>query len=111
MDKYTELLQKLANKFGTTVEHLWGVLVRQAYIDSMTSIGLYLACIITCVGGIYFSLKKLKDGHNEDVYTLSLLLGIIALLIIALFCSQINMIIAGIVNPEYWALMEIKNFN
>jgi len=37
-DQTTKLLTDLSNKLGTTAEYLWGVLVRQAYVDGVISI-------------------------------------------------------------------------
>ena len=48
-DQTVQLLRELAEKFGTTTEHLWGVLIKQAYIsgvgDLITSIAFALAAI------------------------------------------------------------------
>ena len=35
MEQLTQLLAQLAERLGTTTEYLWGVLIKQAYINSM----------------------------------------------------------------------------
>lgn len=119
MDKYVGLLQELADKYGTTVEHLWEVLIRQAYIDSMTSIGLFITGgICLCFGWYYFFYKKNKvwdkvkgtrrlDKDPIQTIALTILLGFSLMITIGFF-KQIDMIIAGIINPEYWALMKLR---
>jgi hypothetical protein len=42
-------LANLASKLGTTSEHLWGVLVRQAYIDGLSSLFVVTVCLILTV--------------------------------------------------------------
>ncbi len=37
-EKTEQLLRELAQKLGTTAEHLWGVLIKQAYVDSIIGI-------------------------------------------------------------------------
>src|SRR5690349_17935791 len=48
-DKLIELLEKLSGKLGTTVEHLYWVLIRQAKLDAIITIiqtAFALLCII-----------------------------------------------------------------
>ncbi len=46
MEKMAELLEKLAVKFGTTVEHLWEVMLRQAPISGAVKLGIDVTLII-----------------------------------------------------------------
>ena len=55
-------LQILAERFGTTVEHLWSVAVRQTYIDALTALILIVATTV----GAYFILKLCKRLATDD---------------------------------------------
>ncbi len=35
-EELNKQLAELANKFGVCVEHLWGVLIKQVYIDGIS---------------------------------------------------------------------------
>lgn len=59
MEGMTELLKQLADKLGTTVEHLWGVLIAQTKIEAQLAsiwmnVGLYgfgglaVLCVAKC---------------------------------------------------------------
>ena len=50
-----QTLQILAERFGTTVEHLWSVAVRQTYVDAATGMLLIIAVSVTS----YFALRRL----------------------------------------------------
>jgi hypothetical protein len=47
-DKTLQALTALAQKLGTTAEHLWGVLLRQVPITAATQIALFLLAFAAC---------------------------------------------------------------
>ena len=113
MNETTEkLIRELAEKLGTTADHLWGVLIRQAPISSATeaaALGIYAAVM---VWGYRLVREKTKTNGdwNDDCGSIALpwmvwSVGVLGLLI-ALGCSLSN-IVAGFVNPEYWALKQL----
>ena len=105
-----ELLQEIAISLGTTVEHLWGVMVTQAPISSVT----FLVTSILMVVALWFSSKYLlgleKDEYDEfsiNAIILWSVWGCIAFFTFIIALSGLNAFIAGIFNPEYWALMQL----
>lgn len=106
MNERTEkIIRDLSEKLGTTTEHLWNVLIRQApitaTIELITSILLIIAGII---GWNYLSKLKLNEFDKAPMYTIAVIL--ISFCIIFILCS-LPMQIAGLLNPEYWALKQI----
>jgi hypothetical protein len=111
----TPLLQSLAAKLGTTIEHLWGVLIRQAYISAVLDLIQY-----AIIGYVFYRLVKftrwyLRDDIAQDMgYDLHedlgpLLVGawvIVGSLAIVAFFSLPGTITA-LLNPEYWALQKV----
>jgi hypothetical protein len=111
MKEIAPLLEKLAKQLGTTVEYLWGILVKQAMIASCIDIFQYIILGVAT----YFFVKITKkywligEEKNWDNFWVIIpgLVGM-ALLIIwiaAFFCIQNT--ISGFLNPEYWALQKI----
>ena len=119
-EQTVRLIEDLASKLGTTSEYLWSVLIRQAPIDSITSIIQIICVIIFGVVLVKLHLKfSVRDTQNHGIYSATIYdrnMGvtiimyisacIFVILSIALF-FQIHSIVAGLINPEYWALEEI----
>ena len=107
-----QLIEKLAEKLGTTAEHLWAVLVRQAPITSTTeAIALCIYAAVMVLGYRLVREKTKDDGDwNDNCGSIALpwviWCGATIALLIVLCCSLSN-IVAGFANPEYWALKEI----
>ena len=118
--KYQALIEAIANKLGTTAEHLWGVLVRQAPISGV--VDLVLCVIIATVAVWFVALVKRKTtppvATDEDRYPraewreeaaflawgVALITGVFAL---ACVISSAQEITAAFANPEYWALKQL----
>lgn len=108
MENLTNLLEKLAEKLGTTVEFLWGVLVKQAHI---------IAYINLSVAGLFFLLmiyglfRLMKDPPtpipNDEMYAPHVV-GIILLIVgvVVVLVTGISGFVA-LLNPEYWALRKV----
>ena len=108
-----EIIEQLANKMGTTSEYLWGILVKQAPIDS--TITLVQVIMVYIFGYILYKLH-LKFSIKEGEYKLSSydksdsLSGVMwigfGMFVILAFTSFlcITGIVNGYLNPEYWAL-------
>lgn len=65
-DNTRQLLEQLAVKLGTTVEHLWGVLIRQAPVSGLISILGYIA-VIAVLAEITRRLVKV-DPMESDTF-------------------------------------------
>jgi len=110
MKELTPLLEKLADKLGTTVEHLWSVLLQQAQIDAQIW-QMWMVVWMCVFGGLaVISIFLAFIGSREKwelwgvwfiVTGLSFVIGI------PVFIGCYSAIITRTQNPEYWALKEI----
>lgn len=109
-EQITKLLEQLAAKLGTTAEHLWGVLIRQARIEAVTD---SLFVILTLVGG-YWYYRWIKSYIKRNPYEDAEIAGLIILGIPMVVSTIISFICLFLIpselfNPEYWALKEVLN--
>ena len=65
------LLKVLADQFGTTVSHVWEILVKQQMIDSITTIAMIVAMAIICILSIIVLVraKKYSDVIERKLET------------------------------------------
>lgn len=119
MDKnMAEFLEKLANKLGVTVEHLWRILIKQAYIDAIQSL-IFIAFVYSLLGLLYWCHKRFSKKNNDgdtlyDEYEEPLIIPMVIIFIVGIILFivsifSISNVINGLFNPEYWALHEILN--
>jgi hypothetical protein len=119
-EKFQKLIEALAAKLGTTAEHLWGVLVRQAPISG--AVDLVLCVVIAAVTVWWVALVKRKTTCPPETETnrypkaewrdegallawiVTVIFGVLAL-ISAIVSAQ--GIVAAFANPEYWALKQL----
>jgi hypothetical protein len=115
-----KLIRDLAEKLGTTADHLWGVLCRQATISGITNllvIGVWAALI---VWGFKFVRSKTTapPKTEEDRYPRAewdeegkviawLILGAATIITVLVVGSNLEYIVGSLLNPEYWALKQI----
>jgi hypothetical protein len=119
-DKTIALIEKLAEKLGTTSEHLWGVLLHQAPISGAIKLSMVVVMVFSAVGLVRFVKgKTTKPAKTEyDQYPQAEWEGEVA--IFAWLATAIYLINTGAVafgsaqgivaaffNPEYWALSYI----
>lgn len=106
-----KLVNDLAAKLGTTAEHLWAVLVKQAPITSgieLLGIVLYFAVLFWCVKRLAKYCKANPDECCEPPAVFGWAgIGIFAVVLLMIFSSQMPLIFAGFFNPEYWALKQL----
>lgn len=121
MNEQTEkLLRELAAQFGTTVEHLWQVLVKQAAIEGVTGVLLWVflgVFLLWC----FTKLKWLtttppatpEKRHPEppvDFEIGVIMWGAFAIfsgICLICFADSFSDVVACFLNPEYWALKQI----
>lgn len=119
-DKTEQLIRELADKFGTTAEHLWGVLVRQAFISGICDLVAIVAWIVVSVLAFRFVQKKTRttpsteymqyqhaEWEDEGAFfswsALCVWIGAGVLIVV----SNFAMIAGSLFNPEYWALKQL----
>jgi len=66
-EKTAQMLEKLAQKLGTTSEYLWGVLLKQAPIAAIIELIGILLCVIFGVF-IWRVHKKLMKKESDERY-------------------------------------------
>ncbi len=101
------ILNVLAERFGTTVEHLWSVMVLQARVEAIQVIIALLTFLAVGMFVIrWIFAHDFEDGEEESVarglrVTAYLVVGFL------LFLAVIERGVTGLVNPEYWALEQV----
>ena len=107
-DQELLLLTQLATKLGTTVEFLWAVLLKQAFVSGIKSIIAIVLMWSITIALVVFLVKKKFEDDSHDLpaigASIALVLGFNCLLF--LFLEGGNAITA-LFNPEYWALNHI----
>lgn len=110
MNEQTQkLLSELAVKFGTTAEHLWGVLIRQAGIEAWVHTIVAVALIILVVSAwiaLKWNFKRLDEGEFEPMFFI--ILTIVSLLVVIFFIATVADDFTQIMNPEFWAMKKLK---
>lgn len=109
MNETTEkLIRDLAERLGTTTEHLWSVLIRQA---PMTCTAELLGMLTLFAMLIYFAKKLLawkSDGYDQEEKVVATALWALAFcLLTVFFTANAGTWLAGFVNPEFWALHQL----
>ena len=121
MNEQTEkLVRDLAEKLGTTTEHLWAVLVRQAPITGTIEVAVYLAWIIFIIWGFRFIQKQtcVPPNTQSDPYLHAkwepegacvawILWAATTILFAFIFGCSLATLISAFFNPEYWAIKQL----
>ena len=116
MDERTlQLVEALAAKLGTTAEYLWGVLLSQAPIHGVVTlllaIGSILLATLLTVAAVVYSKRRDEDGcrvMSEGLVMLSTMgLLLLWLFVLSFVATQTQGGIIALLNPEYWALMQV----
>lgn len=117
MNEQTEqLIRELADKLGTTTEHLWGVLVKQAPLSATVEIMYALAAcalLATCVKMVSWAGKRIIEGEDEERDVMAMVwgitIGIFSIILVATAVANAATTLSGFLNPEYWALKQLLN--
>lgn len=105
-------LATLAEKFGTTVEHLWGVMLRQATISGILS-AIVIVMMLGIIYGYYRAFKWYTHTNKyDDIYEIATpVLAIIGVALTIgspiLFILEAENMLTALLNPEYWALHQL----
>lgn len=109
--KTIELINQMADKLGTTAEHLWGVLVKQAVVGAYAHMITWAFFGILCAATLALTQKRARRDFAEDEISASSVIfcvGVLATGIWLLVVStNLSWIITRLANPEYWALDRI----
>jgi hypothetical protein len=117
MNNIEVMLAELAEKLGTTIEHLWGVLLYQSFIFGISASFISMIMLAILIGTFYY-LKKVGNERRKKVdweceYDVDFLtIGWVFFTIIAIVFPIVILvtfyeIFTAFFNPEYWALQTI----
>jgi hypothetical protein len=109
MNKETrELLEQLAAKLGTTVDHLWQVLIAQARVEAISECIIFGVIFLLLIPAWIVSFKCYKKNKDDfDSGVIFMPVGAVTLFFLIVLCMSFTGIITGFYNPEYFALKEI----
>jgi uncharacterized membrane protein YhaH (DUF805 family) len=111
-EEIMEILRALAEKFGTTTEFLWTVMIKQSYVTGITHT-LTFALSLVCI--IFWNLivwhKNFQDTDNADLYIVinfGKLFGVFASVMwVFIFLATLVEVVTSLINPEYWVLKQV----
>jgi len=121
-DSTEALIKGLADKLGTTAEHLFGIMVAHAPISGLMTILVLSAWSAALV--VLFKLIQRKtsvppetenDPHpeaewkDEPSYLAWLLFATVAFIFAGAATCELPRAVTALVSPEYWALTEIMH--
>ena len=119
MEKLAPLLEKLATKLGVTVEMLWGVMLKQAFISAMIDFTQCVAMVIGVTLLFRFVQRKTTKpadtersyGHaeweDEGAVLAWLTVGVLLVITSVICLSAFDSIVTALTNPQYWALKHL----
>ena len=110
MEQLTPMLQELAVKFGTTVEHLWGVLVKQVAVE-VTLCKLWMAIwlwggialiVISVALVVSVFIRDMEDDTAVNIIFTAVLIFIFTIVISGIgYYSNYSDLLTLTTNPEY----------
>jgi hypothetical protein len=105
-----QILQALSNRFGTTINHLHEVMLRQAMLDgieaSFALVALTIATALTLVT-LKKEIAKTKNWEFEDNMFLCIMSFVLSMCWLFSVLMGGAQIIDCFFNPEYYALHQI----
>lgn len=108
-DEVLERIDALAKKLGVTIEHLWGVLVRQAYVEAgfaivwlVLGVGLLVGSA-RCISAYY----RTRERWTDEMIFKTVVLAILSFLFFVVACIEVGDV-GYLFNPEYFALEKVK---
>lgn len=105
-------LSELATKLGTSAEHLWSVLIRQAYIDGISSLLTLIGLLAFGLGAVVlFSYMRKKHAEALAKYVPTgleyVVLGFLLAFVLCLAGNQLFWVISDFFNPEFYAWRQL----
>lgn len=102
-DKIENALTIMAEKLGVASDHFYPIVVEQQAIEGWIGIWLSVPIFIVALVLTLIALSEVKRNGSGIVFIMSIIAYIIGGVILSTTLGQI-------LNPEYYALMEIKDF-
>jgi hypothetical protein len=110
--KITDLLTKLAEKLGTTIEHLWRILIQQAHVQVAKNLTIMVVLAITEILISKNVFRLLKNRSFEDIDDFKSVFMLIVFIIVSVVTLIYGVRLTldtfdAALNPEYWAFRKI----
>jgi len=119
-DKTEVLIRDLAEKFGTTVEHLWEVMVRQALVVGvvdLTVLTLWAFALVWAYQVIRVktyvpkptldNINPCSEWDNDKTFVAWKTWAALVFIFVIVLAASLANIIGALVNPEYWAIKKL----
>ena len=118
-EELNKQLAILSAKLGVSVEHLWGVLIRQAIIDGLSSLLTVLVCMVLAGIAIFWFVwlgRKYRNVSPDELrlsmwpppeYARWLLLGVVLFMLLLVASNNLYWVISDFLNPEFYALRQL----
>ena len=117
-DELNKELASVAAKLHVSVEHIWGVLVRQAYIDGLSSLVTLFCCAVAGLGVLWFFFHRRRKhkltAEPKEGFFLSatepveyMVLGAILFVLVIVAGNNFYWVISDFFNPEFYALRHL----
>jgi len=95
-----EALLELLQKAEASAPHVWGIVMRQAYVDAYVRFGVAFVVMLALIGWVWAA-KNEWNAIDDDTRGYAVLIGIVLLVIVIVSAGWGAAIIA---NPEYRAM-------
>lgn len=110
-------ITQLADALKVGAEHVYGVLVTQQVVESITTVIVYIICLSFSIFLFWNGSRLLKlqeergkSDINDDTIGWNFIPGVLlSFCLLIYFFFTINSTVTGFVNPEYGAIQEIMN--
>ena len=110
MDKTSEALKGLAEALQVPADHVYGILIKQQLLLSVSWMIFFLFGIAGIFTVTRIILFMVKQDYDEFAMVLTGVLGGAASLIVTIVgLVHTEVILTGFINPEYGAIKEISN--
>jgi hypothetical protein len=108
LDKYSEkvgaALNSLSESLKVPIERVYEILIKQQYVFAITHTIILILWLIACIYAIYKNMNS-KDGEEWWGFPAMILLAWLVY-----FFMVLSTIVGCYFNPEYYVIMEIKDF-
>ena len=106
--KALELIEQLAANMGVAVDVLWGALLLQAPISATVGITFMVVAWVASVLAVRWTFKNWEMITCKDMES-PVLIGLFMLTVLTVVATlgEFTTILAGLFNPEYWALRHV----
>lgn len=107
------ILNQLADKFGTTVEHLYAILLKQAFIEGIKDVVAVFITLVILILAIVITKRSHKSYDHkyndfwEQNFHLIIIISVASLVFFIVLCVAGGDMIDAFFNPEYYALHQI----